>query len=353
MAMGGASGRVVAGLVVSLLVATAVPASGVPLSGAVDDPRDAPADRGPRFPDAKRLAITYDPLAGAVTTVLELHEPFGTVNAPGAGEELEVWVALGATASDGDTCTAAPPPDGIEEDGDVGVYLWAASQGPVGGEQMSYEARARVAGDPAVNPTVREGSISADRTTFTWTTAPSPALAGRDIRCVGGAATLAWTRDPEAYDRIASFVLAGPAPSPVVDRPVLGPPAPPVAPPSPQVAATDVRAPVARIGTPARSRAALLRRGLVVRVTCDEACTVRSRLILTPGRARLLGLPRVIGTSRVVTGAAGRRVLTRVRPGPASRRALRARGALRATVVVTLTDAAGNTREVRRPLVLR
>lgn len=118
-------------------------------------------------------------------------------------------------------------------------------------------------------------------------------------------------------------------------------------------AVTDTRAPVARIGTPARWRAVLLRRGLMVRVACDEAGTVRSQLVLTPRRARLLGLPRVIGTSRVVTAAAGRRVLTRVRLGPASRRALRARGALRATVAVTLTDAAGNIREVRRPLLLR
>jgi hypothetical protein len=124
--------------------------------------------------------------------------------------------------------------------------------------------------------------------------------------------------------------------------------------PAPQITSNaDVRAPRARVAATGRSLKNLVRGGLVVPVTCDETCLVRSRLVVAPRLARGLGISKIIGTSSAVSGLSGRRALTWIRLSPAAKRALRARRALRATLSITLTDDAGNTRVQRRSLVLR
>ena len=116
---------------------------------------------------------------------------------------------------------------------------------------------------------------------------------------------------------------------------------------APPAAVRDVVAPTVTATVARRlKRARFARAGLVTRVRCSEACAVTVEVRLKARVAKRLKLPRVVargtGTEQV-----------KVKPGPGVRRKLRrAKGTVRATVVVRAVDAAGNARTVTRPLKL-
>jgi hypothetical protein len=123
------------------------------------------------------------------------------------------------------------------------------------------------------------------------------------------------------------------APEPPLPEPGLAPSAP-----APGVA--DSTAP--RLSVRARrrlSRAELLRRGLLARVRCSEACTVRLRL---GARSRALTAP---ARAPLASDSTSRRVTVRLtRQG---RRLIRAGRAASLTLVARARDRAGNARTVR------
>lgn len=139
-------------------------------------------------------------------------------------------------------------------------------------------------------------------------------------------------------------------PEPVTPTPATPAPAAPVATPAPAPpVAVDAVPPALRIGFASRSLTGLVRTGLVVPFVCDEACTVRFRLVVTPAVARRLRIGRLLRES-TVAGAAGTRTVAILRPGPAVRRALARRRALDARLLVVATDRAGNRRVLERPV---
>jgi hypothetical protein len=118
----------------------------------------------------------------------------------------------------------------------------------------------------------------------------------------------------------------------------------------------DVRGPVCSVRGfgPRPARRAVLR-GLRVRLFCDERGRIVTQLIAVfrrlPGRARSAATgDLVLGTARGRLGPSRRRTL-RLRPARGLRTAIRRR--LRARVVTTVTDAAGNRRIYTRPLRIR
>lgn len=127
---------------------------------------------------------------------------------------------------------------------------------------------------------------------------------------------------------------------------------PPVVPPSPVVAA-DTTPPVARLGVASRSLAGLLATGLVVPVRCDEACTVRVRLVIDAALARRLRVNRLLREATVATAGPGVRAVALLRPSAVARRALRHTRILPARLVAVVTDTSGNRRQVLLPLRLR
>lgn len=141
-----------------------------------------------------------------------------------------------------------------------------------------------------------------------------------------------------------------PALTPIVTTP---PPVAAVAPPLvvPAAVPADVTAPGVRLGTTGRSIRTLRLVGLVARFTCTENCLVTARLLLTPAIAARLGLPRVIGSAGPAVGTPATRAVTIIRLTPRARRALARRGALRARIELTGTDASGNVRVVGRSVV--
>jgi subtilisin family serine protease len=121
-------------------------------------------------------------------------------------------------------------------------------------------------------------------------------------------------------------------------------PAPAPAPAEPAPGVSDSTAP--RLSVSARrrqSRATLLRRGLVARVRCSEACTVR--LALRTRRGALTAPAR----TALASDSTSRRV--RVRLTRAGRRAIRRASSL--TLVARATDSAGNARTLRLAVRLR
>jgi Ca2+-binding RTX toxin-like protein len=116
---------------------------------------------------------------------------------------------------------------------------------------------------------------------------------------------------------------------------------PPAAAPAPQ---PDRLAPTVRVGSARRVRlATALRRGLVVPVSCSEACGIRVDL-------RGLGRTLARGTARLSRSG---RVLAPVRFTTTAERELRRTRRLKATLRVTAKDAAGNAKTVSKALVLR
>jgi hypothetical protein len=120
--------------------------------------------------------------------------------------------------------------------------------------------------------------------------------------------------------------------------------------PPPPAAAPDVSAPAVGLSFARR----LARRGLATSVTCSEACSLTLRLRVDARTARRLRVPRTLAQATARRAAAGR-VRVTLRPRASVRRRLeRAKGgAVRATLVATVTDAARNTRTVTRSLKLR
>jgi hypothetical protein len=118
----------------------------------------------------------------------------------------------------------------------------------------------------------------------------------------------------------------------------------------------DVRGPVCSIrGFGARPARRAVLRGFRVQLFCDERGRIVVQLIAAfrrlPGRARSAATgDLVLGTARGSLGSSRRRTL-RLRPGRGLRTVIR-RG-LRARVVTTVTDAAGNRRIYTRRLRIR
>jgi len=119
----------------------------------------------------------------------------------------------------------------------------------------------------------------------------------------------------------------------------------PAAPPT----AVDSAAPVLRLTGGRRQR--LRRRGLLVRATCSELCSVGLR-----GRVALPRRRDVAAKRRTATLRPGRRHSFRLRMGKRSMRrvkaGLRRHGRVRAKLTVVASDAAGNRVTVRRRLTL-
>jgi hypothetical protein len=125
-------------------------------------------------------------------------------------------------------------------------------------------------------------------------------------------------------------------------------PPPPAATPPPAV---DRQAPRVTVRVPSTVRAAEVQDGLIVRVRCSEACTVRAELRADARAARALKATVVArGTARVEAAATtyafvrfDRKIRTKLLRRPRSTLKLR----------VTATDPAGNTRRVTETLTLR
>ena len=115
----------------------------------------------------------------------------------------------------------------------------------------------------------------------------------------------------------------------------------------------DTMAPTATLATAARRLRALIRRGLPVVVRCAEDCSARVRLVVGATAARRLALKPGRPLARAASPSLGRDVSFVLRPGARARKRLRALDRLRAKVVVTVTDAAGNAERVTRRLTLR
>jgi hypothetical protein len=165
----------------------------------------------------------------------------------------------------------------------------------------------------------------------------------RDIAVAPGATR---TLDVELGTAPPAPVYPTPAPALTAAQPV--PPPPPLpAPtptPAPTVAATaPPPAPTATI-TPRRvTLRGALRHGIPLRLTCASACRVRA--VVRIG-GRVAGL-----TTRTLRAHQPATVRLRLRPH--ARRHRRGRDRVRATVAVQLRSADGQTRTLRRTLMLR
>jgi Ca2+-binding RTX toxin-like protein len=128
---------------------------------------------------------------------------------------------------------------------------------------------------------------------------------------------------------------------------------PEVAQPTPPATTSpDRAAPKVRIRVPKQPLSRVRRRGLLVRISCSEPCTLAVRLQVAARTAHRLGLTRrVLGEvrGRIVTGA---KTLV-LRLAPKARRSLGGTRSLRGTLRVVAKDPAGNRRVVRTALELR
>jgi len=113
----------------------------------------------------------------------------------------------------------------------------------------------------------------------------------------------------------------------------------------------DERAPVVRIGVPARMAAAEIAGGVPVAVTCDEACGVDGTLRASGPVARRLGSKRaVLATDRAAVAGAGTTYVF-LRPARIVRsRLARQRRAVALRLTLEVVDASGNARTVTRTL---
>jgi subtilisin family serine protease len=153
---------------------------------------------------------------------------------------------------------------------------------------------------------------------------------------------------------------ADPGPADTPDPPADPPPAsssaagPPVVAQQPPPAVVDTTAPLARLASVGRNLTRARRFGLPVVLTCSEACTIEARLVVGGRQARRLRYKpgKAIGRLTEVSLAAGRPTTVGVPLSTGPRKRVRRLRSLRVTLVVTATDAAGNTRTVERRLTL-
>jgi hypothetical protein len=128
-------------------------------------------------------------------------------------------------------------------------------------------------------------------------------------------------------------------------------------PPPPPVVTPDVTPPSLSIRPPSKALRRALRRGLTVRLRASEPSRAALRLLVSKRLARRLGINRK-AKKPVVVGRLTRALSTgpttlRVKLSRKARRRLARVRSVRLTLVVTLTDAAGNSRRLSRVLILR
>ncbi|WP_217913987.1 Ig-like domain-containing protein [Miltoncostaea marina] len=199
-------GVVMAGVLLAIVAATAV---GAPRGGHMIDPPDG---SGAGNPDARSVAVSYDPDSASLSISLGFYEPFPIVLAPGASQEIFLDLSVGGTGSDGRSCVAPDAAGAGGRAGDLRIDLWAASSGG-----MHYSAGVRVSGSERTIASHGQGAISGDRRTITWFIPADDALLGRDYRCVTSitfGSFLEWFPANE----IAPFWFDGYAPPSVADR---------------------------------------------------------------------------------------------------------------------------------------
>jgi hypothetical protein len=188
----------------ALLLLVAGLATAVPRTGGVDDPQDSrPLFEGTEFADASRVTVSYEPDDGTLIATLALVAPLGTTASPGASTFADLTFGVGATGPGG-VC-AVPDPAGEGRAGDLRVAATIDSNGPPGAITDLVRTTVQVVGGPQL--VGASGAISADRRVITWTVAPDPALAGRDLDCVGDVAMPYSFSDSDA---IAGFPLTTP-----------------------------------------------------------------------------------------------------------------------------------------------
>jgi hypothetical protein len=159
------------------------------------------------------------------------------------------------------------------------------------------------------------------------------------------------TNDPDGPARVAITgvqVQQAPAQAPAV------PAAQTAVTPLPQPG--DRVAPAVAIAVPAQRLATVLNRGLRAGVSCDEACAIDARAVLSGPVARRVGLSRggaaTIARATRALPAAGRGTVV-LRLTRRAVRALRTARRLTLTLTVTARDAAGNARVASRAVRLR
>jgi hypothetical protein len=171
--------------------------------------------------------------------------------------------------------------------------------------------------------------------------------------------TLAGDHDAEVTGITAYGTLDwAPGPGSSIGVPITSP-APLAPPPLPPAATPPLVALVGR--TPAAATLAkVLAKGLRNELSCNQACTVQSKLFIAAARAKKLGLlsarsksraPVLIGTATVKRSAAGTFVLTTKLTAKA-RRALRRLTTISVTQTIAVTGINGKSL-TRRALVLR
>lgn len=148
--------------------------------------------------------------------------------------------------------------------------------------------------------------------------------------------------DCEQVQRIAAGDPAPPLPP---ARPA--PPLPPALPAPP-----DTTAPVPTVKIRPAGLSRTLRRGFVAAVTCGEPCTVNARLSIKRKIAKRRKVPRLVarGAARIAAPGTTTVVLQFHR---SVRRRLAGVRVLRATLVISARDAAGNAAEIERSVTIR
>jgi hypothetical protein len=107
----------------------------------------------------------------------------------------------------------------------------------------------------------------------------------------------------------------------------------------------DTRAPRARLAARRGRLSLALRKGYIVVVFCDEACTVKGQLAQSGRRA-----PLGRGGARIAAPGKGK---LKLRFSRSARKALRREASAKLTIRVTVTDAAGNAATRRVAVTLR
>lgn len=119
----------------------------------------------------------------------------------------------------------------------------------------------------------------------------------------------------------------------------------------------DQTPPGLRVSLPRVERvASVVSGGLTVTVSCSEAATLNSQLIVKPSQARRMGMgsrsPAVLGTGSWYLGGRGRTYVVIELPYRAQRR-LASQRRVRASVVTRAVDRSGNQRVATRAVTLR
>jgi len=129
------------------------------------------------------------------------------------------------------------------------------------------------------------------------------------------------------------------------------PPPPPPPPPPPVV--QDTTPPAVSLAAKAAAKlATVLAKGYSFQATCSEACALRAQLRLAPKLAKKLKLPQVVGqaTKSLQAGQATKVV---VKLKAKAKRKFKGMQKVVLQLVTTATDPAGNTRTVKKKVVLR